>query len=472
MIESKDPEINLFGQKILFLGEGEAMDVEEEEERDRYFSESESEDEETTKDNEAEKDTEKSKEVDPSPNSAEIKNNNSVTTSTLAEAIQNPKTPSLDEEISKSENEQSDVAATNNNNNNNNHEKTLKKPDKLLPCLRCNSGDTKFCYYNNYNVNQPRYFCRACQRYWTAGGTMRNVPVGAGRRKNKNNSLSSHYRHITISEALDAARVFSPDETHYVPNLKTNGRLLSFGLDRPSICDSMKNANSHAEKKGLSDTHDDHCSSSSSITVSKSMEQSGKNMSQESLPSQNSGFVPQVPCITSVPWPYPWSSSAIPMPQTLCPPGFPMSFYPTPFWNCGVPGNWNVPWFPSHTSATSPSLSNSSTNSPTPGKRSRNYDDENNDETAKQDDFGKEESPRQRSGNVLVPKTLRVDDPNEAAKSSIWETLGIKNECVSKGGMTKAFQPKKDGKEHVETSPLLMANPAALARSLNFHENS
>ncbi|CAN6923424.1 unnamed protein product [Brassica oleracea] len=28
--------------------------------------------------------------------------------------------------------------------------------------------------------------CKKCQRYWTAGGTMRYVLVGAGRRKNKN----------------------------------------------------------------------------------------------------------------------------------------------------------------------------------------------------------------------------------------------------------------------------------------------
>ncbi|KAF2609499.1 hypothetical protein F2Q68_00045747, partial [Brassica cretica] len=62
---------------------------------------------------------------------------------------------------------------------------TLKKPDKILPCPRCESANTKFCYYNNYNVSQPRYFCRNCQRYWTAGGSMRNVPVGSGRRKNK-----------------------------------------------------------------------------------------------------------------------------------------------------------------------------------------------------------------------------------------------------------------------------------------------
>ncbi|XP_051226128.1 dof zinc finger protein 5-like [Lolium perenne] len=54
-----------------------------------------------------------------------------------------------------------------------------------LPCPRCRSRETKFCYFNNYNVNQPRHFCKACHRYWTAGGALRNVPVGAGRRKNR-----------------------------------------------------------------------------------------------------------------------------------------------------------------------------------------------------------------------------------------------------------------------------------------------
>ncbi|KAA3463489.1 cyclic dof factor 1-like isoform X1 [Gossypium australe] len=73
-------------------------------------------------------------------------------------------------------------------------DKTMKKPDKMLPCPRCNSKATKFCYFNNYNVNQPRHFCKNCQRYWTAGGTMRNVPVGAGRRKTKASS-SLHFNH-------------------------------------------------------------------------------------------------------------------------------------------------------------------------------------------------------------------------------------------------------------------------------------
>jgi hypothetical protein len=35
------------------------------------------------------------------------------------------------------------------------------RPDKLEACPRCGSTDTKFCYYNNYNMKQPRYFCKA-----------------------------------------------------------------------------------------------------------------------------------------------------------------------------------------------------------------------------------------------------------------------------------------------------------------------
>ncbi|XP_057751823.1 cyclic dof factor 4-like [Arachis stenosperma] len=64
-------------------------------------------------------------------------------------------------------------------------EEMMKKPNKIIACPRCKSMETKFCYFNNYNVNQPRHFCKACHRYWTAGGALRNVPVGAGRRKGK-----------------------------------------------------------------------------------------------------------------------------------------------------------------------------------------------------------------------------------------------------------------------------------------------
>lgn len=67
------------------------------------------------------------------------------------------------------------------------------RPQKehALNCPRCNSTNTKFCYYNNYSLSQPRYFCKTCRRYWTEGGSLRNIPVGGGSRKNKRSSSSA-----------------------------------------------------------------------------------------------------------------------------------------------------------------------------------------------------------------------------------------------------------------------------------------
>ncbi|CAO2827961.1 unnamed protein product [Amaranthus hypochondriacus] len=60
-----------------------------------------------------------------------------------------------------------------------------------LPCPRCSSLNTKFCYYNNYNFSQPRHFCKACRRYWTHGGTLRDIPIGGGSRKTAKRSRTS-----------------------------------------------------------------------------------------------------------------------------------------------------------------------------------------------------------------------------------------------------------------------------------------
>uniref|UniRef100_A0A7N0VBB1 Dof zinc finger protein n=1 Tax=Kalanchoe fedtschenkoi TaxID=63787 RepID=A0A7N0VBB1_KALFE len=70
---------------------------------------------------------------------------------------------------------------------------TVVRPSKEqpLPCPRCNSTNTKFCYYNNYSLTQPRYFCKGCRRYWTEGGSLRNIPVGGGSRKNKRSPSST-----------------------------------------------------------------------------------------------------------------------------------------------------------------------------------------------------------------------------------------------------------------------------------------
>ncbi|KAG6412012.1 hypothetical protein SASPL_124670 [Salvia splendens] len=64
-------------------------------------------------------------------------------------------------------------------------------PDSSLKCPRCESTNTKFCYFNNYSLSQPRHFCKTCRRYWTRGGALRNVPVGGGCRRNKRSKSKS-----------------------------------------------------------------------------------------------------------------------------------------------------------------------------------------------------------------------------------------------------------------------------------------
>ncbi|XP_061341577.1 dof zinc finger protein DOF1.4-like [Gastrolobium bilobum] len=86
----------------------------------------------------------------------------------------------------------------------------LQQQQQALKCPRCDSSNTKFCYYNNYSLSQPRHFCKACKRYWTRGGTLRNVPVGGGCRKNK------RVKRPNTSSAIDAAS--SPTATSNHPS--------------------------------------------------------------------------------------------------------------------------------------------------------------------------------------------------------------------------------------------------------------
>ncbi|CAI9752826.1 unnamed protein product [Fraxinus pennsylvanica] len=95
-----------------------------------------------------------------------------------------------------------------------------------LRCPRCDSSNTKFCYYNNYNLTQPRHFCKTCRRYWTKGGALRNVPIGGGCRKNKNitiiNSVgkSSAGKLKTVSSETGKTCFLSGFEQH--ADLSTN----------------------------------------------------------------------------------------------------------------------------------------------------------------------------------------------------------------------------------------------------------
>ncbi|KAL0403252.1 UNVERIFIED_CONTAM: Dof zinc finger protein DOF4.6 [Sesamum radiatum] len=107
---------------------------------------------------------------------------------------------------------------------------TEKKPrpnkEQALNCPRCNSTNTKFCYYNNYSLSQPRYFCKTCRRYWTQGGTLRNVPVGGGSRKNKRSSSSSSSKKVMIPNLSPPK--FSPQN----PKIH-DGQALNLGYNPP-----------------------------------------------------------------------------------------------------------------------------------------------------------------------------------------------------------------------------------------------
>lgn len=391
------------------------------------------------------------------------------------------------------ENDKSEVDASG-------EEMVLKKPDKILPCPRCNSLDTKFCYFNNYNVNQPRHFCKNCQRYWTAGGTMRNVPVGAGRRKNKHSA--SQYRHIMMSpEGLTSARE-AIDPTHHhalscgpaLRSLKANGTVLKFGPEAP-LCESMSSVLNLSEQKRTEfSTEEPSCASSA--TASNCMEngfpENATRKEQTGMQAYCNGLapMPQLQYYPGSPWAYPWntgwnnvaaaaaataamaagrcSSEVVNGPENVnsiqwsappilaapafCAPTIPVPFMP-PFWPTGA---WSIPWAGSNgcfSPTSSASNSGCSGNgSPTLGKHSRDSTLQGEEKTEK---------------SLWIPKTLRIDDPDDAAKSSIWATLGIKPD---EGGM---FQYKSESKsKKPEASQVLHANPAALSRSQSFQEST
>ncbi|KAL6009120.1 hypothetical protein ACLOJK_022347 [Asimina triloba] len=495
---ARDPAIKLFGMMIPLLpnavagdrpeveeivkeegdkggGKGDEKEEEEEEEDEEQQEEAEDETEEMTEKDPVNADTREIKDAEqPSPVSVDEL---SEPTSLSSKTNESFKTHPGDKDTNGAEDEDQSGAG-------NSKDKTPKKPDKILPCPRCNSLETKFCYFNNYNINQPRHFCKNCQRYWTAGGTMRNVPVGAGRRKNK--SSASRY--------LQAAQADAPEAIHRVP-LKTNGTVLTFGMDAP-LCESMASVLNLADKSmrifhhmngfhgaedqrmavSLGAENGEELSSGSSVTASTC---SDKNTGNQPDPAVRNGqvFPPQMPFFGGAPWPYPWNSahwgSPMPPPPPPPPPFYPSTlpipFYPaTPYWACTVPGTWSVPWGPPPSSAHN-AASGGGSNSPRLGKHPR--EGEPLKEWNEEKDDGSKQSSSERC--LWIPKTLRIDDPGEAARSSIFATLGIKNDPSSGGGLFNAFQSKQDNRNHTaEASQVLQANPAALSRSRKFHESS
>ncbi|CAL5183425.1 unnamed protein product [Lathyrus oleraceus] len=105
---------------------------------------------------------------------------------------------------------------------------------EAVNCPRCDSSNTKFCYYNNYNKSQPRHFCRACKRHWTKGGTLRNVPVG-GVRKNKRVKKSTSPK-TTISTSSKTT-ITTPTPT--TSNSKTTPSMYESIIHPPSFFPSQ-----------------------------------------------------------------------------------------------------------------------------------------------------------------------------------------------------------------------------------------
>ncbi|KAJ4966430.1 hypothetical protein NE237_018279 [Protea cynaroides] len=100
-------------------------------------------------------------------------------------------------------------------------------------CPRCASPNTKFCYYNNYSLSQPRYFCKGCRRYWTKGGSLRNVPVGGGCRKNRRSTKSG----TGVSPASDRVSLpfcRTPMEVPHPPTT-TSSNTTTTATDTPNI---------------------------------------------------------------------------------------------------------------------------------------------------------------------------------------------------------------------------------------------
>ncbi|KMZ65118.1 hypothetical protein ZOSMA_338G00010 [Zostera marina] len=97
------------------------------------------------------------------------------------------------------------------------------KPELVLEeapnCPRCDSSNTKFCYYNNYSLTQPRYFCKGCRRYWTKGGSLRNVPVGGGCRKNRRGKIS---RTLLNTSVIDGQTQKQPSSSSSSSSFQTN----------------------------------------------------------------------------------------------------------------------------------------------------------------------------------------------------------------------------------------------------------
>ncbi|KAJ1393255.1 Zinc finger, Dof-type [Sesbania bispinosa] len=267
-------------------------------------------------------------------------------------------------------------------------DKVFKKPDKILQCPRCNNLETKFCYFNNYNVQSTSAFLQR---------TVKGIGLLV------NNEKCSCW----CWETEEQAHSFSiPGKFLYLlkefqpPGPSTdNGTVLKFGPDAP-LCESMESMFNLRNQQRNVDANSMNCS------------ENGEEEGWNNVASM-AGVHPSSLHPATMRW-CPAPMVAVP---TICPPNIPLQIVPGSYWN-GTPlwaaGNGTVSIGSNGCLSPSSSTSNSCCSGngpPTLGKHPRDtvFTDEQKSEKC-----------------VLIPKTLRIDDPNEASKSPIWATLGIK----------------------------------------------
>ncbi|KAJ4821730.1 hypothetical protein LUZ62_034296 [Rhynchospora pubera] len=135
----------------------------------------------------------------------------------------------------------------------------IPQPEPGLKCPRCDSTNTKFCYFNNYSLTQPRHFCKTCRRYWTRGGALRNVPVGGGCRRNKRSKSSA-----SSSKSASSAAAHRQDGTSSTSSTATGGGSSCGSTNTITIPSSLFATQSQlpfmASLHGLSDVYPSHAS--------------------------------------------------------------------------------------------------------------------------------------------------------------------------------------------------------------------
>ncbi|KAJ7529352.1 hypothetical protein O6H91_15G045800 [Diphasiastrum complanatum] len=358
-------------------------------------------------------------------------------------------------------------------------ERARRKPDKAVSCPRCESLDTKFCYYNNYNLNQPRHFCKNCQRYWTAGGSLRNVPVGAGRRKNKHVSVQQWHVQLpnVRADAMEAAqRLIScafPEGVDFplTPVFTQDMRSL--------LSASPESMNQKASSAQAVATCNQASQKPSHVRSQKTDLKDGAGWGGWPGGSPVSPLHGTWPLLCNMRWidsslaASEVAISALPGSDAdasnkragiqACP--------PAPRLSSGWSGAWNMSLGAAAAAAIAAAAAAAAaaakvksaelaTTMPVLGKHPRSestpYQDEN-------------------AGSLWAPKTQRLTGPGEeAARSSIMAILAAAKqpESITSRSMLKAFQPKQGNQHDNHPANFLTANPAALARSAAFRETN